>query len=75
MKKKEVIDLQAIGRRIANLLEKIGKNQTWLADEMGVTDSTVSDWVHGKRSMTLANLVAIGKLLKASLNYLAIGKN
>lgn len=37
-----------IGKRIRDRLALLGKTQSWLADEVGVSQATVSRWVKGK---------------------------
>lgn len=39
--------MNTIGKNIKNALENMNKSQKWLANELGVTDATVSAWITG----------------------------
>ncbi len=51
-----------------------GRNQKWLAFEMGITQASVSDWEVGKSSPTVENLEKISVLFEVSFEWLATGR-
>jgi putative transcriptional regulator len=57
---------------VEHKLEQIGKNQTWLADELGVSNNTVSNWAYGYRQIASKYLYAMADLLKLDVRQLLI---
>lgn len=53
-------------RHIPAWLRLRGLTQRDLAERMGVSEATVSKWIQGKQSMTVAQFVAISRLLTVS---------
>ena len=51
-----------------------GRNQKWLAFEMGITQASVSDWEVGKSSPTVATLEKISVLFEVRFEWLATGR-
>ena len=51
-------------------LEKHGRTQSDLAQELGVTQPTVSDWVNGECAPSLPNLIALSRVTGLSLDQL-----
>lgn len=45
-------------------------NQRELADEIGVTEATISRWLHGSREPKHKHLIALGEALNVSVSYL-----
>lgn len=50
---------QKFANFIKQRLEEVGKNQSWLSRRIGVTKSSVSDYIHAKN---FPNKKALGKL-------------
>ena len=42
----------------------------WLAEQLGVTDITVSRWTTNKNQPSVSQLIAVAKLLKVDINDL-----
>jgi transcriptional regulator with XRE-family HTH domain len=68
-----------IGGRIAQArfqrAAKLGRNvtQAWLAQEVGVSGPTVSQWESGITEPTISSLAKIAKALGVDAGYLAFG--
>jgi hypothetical protein len=52
---------------ISAFLGTIDKNQRWLAAEMGVADSLVSDWANDKRHPSLDNALKLQEISKGAV--------
>lgn len=51
------------GRMIREQRCALGKSQAWLADQIGVDQSAVSYWEHGRRAPSVEKQLAIAKAL------------
>lgn len=59
-------DIQtAIGREIRNKLSEKGRNQKWLSEQCGVSESCISMIIHGKMKPSIETAVRISKLIDA----------
>jgi transcriptional regulator with XRE-family HTH domain len=58
--------------KIKQVLEIRGLKQKWLADKMGVTEVTISNWVNNRTYPSIETLIAISKILKIELKDLFI---
>lgn len=56
---------RVIGKRIKDRREALGQTQTWLAEEVGVTQTTVSRWESGKDCPSRHHEPAIVRALRA----------
>ena len=63
-----------IGNRIKIARKHRGRSQEWLAEEIGVRQTSVSAWERGISDPTTENLSRIAQLLDASFEWLATGK-
>lgn len=52
------------------LLRSKGIKQKWLAEKMGVSEVTISNWVTEKSSPSKKNIEKLGDLLGVSINEL-----
>lgn len=62
-----------IGNRIKTARKFRKHSQTWLAEEVGVTQSSVQQWEAGKSEPTTNNLSLIAQALAVSFEWLATG--
>jgi putative transcriptional regulator len=62
-----------VGRRIAQLRDRLGMTQEDLAERLGVTRAKVSHWERGGHAPSLAQLIDLGKVLKTRLDRLLVG--
>lgn len=44
------LSAERCGKNIARLLQYFNRNQIWLAERLGVAESTVSNWISGRNS-------------------------
>ena len=63
-----------IGQRIKSARKLRQRSQKWLAEEVGVTQSSVSEWETGKSGLTVENLSLIAQLLNVNFEWLATGR-
>lgn len=63
-----------VGERIKNLRQQLGLTQAELADKVGFTSQTVSNWESGSREPDIEALVKLSSLFSVSLDYLLSGK-
>lgn len=63
-----------IGNRIKELRIKKGFTQSQLADELGFTSQTISNWESGAREPDIDALVHLAFLFDVTLDYLLLGK-
>ena len=52
-----------IAKRVSDLLKEKGLNQTYMAKEMGTTDSFISNMLHGRSKISLENLLAMCEII------------
>ena len=64
---------EAIGNNIKAELKKCGKTQKELAEEINVTEVTMSRWISGKRQPTVYGLYRIAKVLCVNMESLMEG--
>lgn len=65
---------RVMGARIKEARKLRNRSQKWLAEEVGVTQPSVSDWEKGTSSPSTANLSAIASLLDVNFEWLASGR-
>ncbi|AOZ48897.1 MULTISPECIES: helix-turn-helix domain-containing protein [Chromobacterium] len=63
-----------IGSRIKEARKARKQSQQWLADEVGVLQSSVSAWEIGRSEPTTENLSRIAQVLRVSHDWLATGR-
>ena len=63
-----------IGQRIKFSRNKRGRSQKWLALELGITQTSVSDWERNENLPSTENLAAVAVLLNVSFEWLATGR-
>lgn len=63
----------SIGKRIADLRNKLGLTQQELADRLYVTDKAVSKWEREGGEPNLQALIEMSKIFEVSLDYLLTG--
>jgi transcriptional regulator with XRE-family HTH domain len=59
---------------LKEILAEKGIKQTFVANKLGVSNTTVSLWVQGKTEPTLANLKKLSEVLFVDANTLINGK-
>ncbi|WP_274570652.1 helix-turn-helix domain-containing protein [Neisseria leonii] len=62
-----------IGNRIKLARKTAKRSQQWLADEIGVHQTSVTQWETGKTDPTTENLSRIAQVLDVSFEWLAKG--
>ncbi len=55
---------------LKELLKSRGVKQNWLAQRIGVSQVTMSNWVTGKSSPSKKNLIKLSEVLNVHLNDL-----
>lgn len=73
MKKKEILDIKAIGHRIRSEREKLGISRSDFAELIGLSEYYVGQLERGERQMSLPVLIKIAKCLHISLDHLILG--
>ena len=63
-----------IGNRIKSARLARDKKQDWLAEEIGVRQSTISAWERGKKDPTTENMSRVAKALAVNFEWLATGR-
>lgn len=59
---------------LKEILAEKGIKQTFIADKLGVSNTTVSLWVQGRTEPTLTNLKKLSEVLSVDVNTLVNGK-
>lgn len=59
---------------LKELLKSKGLKQKWLAEQLGVSEVTVSNWCSGKSLPSQTNHVRISQILKVSKKSIKISK-
>jgi transcriptional regulator with XRE-family HTH domain len=62
--------MNKFSERLKDCLIEKGYKQKALAKGIGVSESTVSDWLNKKKQPTADNIVAVAKFLSVSCDYL-----
>ena len=62
-----------IGNRIKLARRERGKSQEWLAEEVGVRQTSVSAWERGSADPTVDNMSRVSQVLNVSFEWLAKG--
>lgn len=62
-----------IGKRIKLARQTRKKSQSWLSQEVGVTQSSISEWETGNTDPTTDNLARVAKVLSVNFEWLAKG--
>ena len=60
-----------LGLKVKNRLDEIRETQTWLAEQLGLSNNAVSKWISGASEPKFSNLCDMAKHLKCSVGYLA----
>ena len=63
-----------IGHRIREARKIRGYNQQWLAEQVGVSQPSVSDWESGRNDPTMDNLAMAARVLNVHIEWLATGR-
>lgn len=63
-----------IGSRIRSARKRRARSQKWLADQVGVSQPSVSDWESGNTDPTTDNMSAIARVLEVGYDWLATGR-
>lgn len=53
--------------KLTKVLERLGKRPTWLANEVGVTEATVRNWLGGKKPDLDSYLSLVDALARAGV--------
>jgi transcriptional regulator with XRE-family HTH domain len=56
--------------KIKQILELRGLKQKWLADKLGVTEVTISNWVNNRTYPSIETLISISNVLKIEVKDL-----
>jgi|APGre2960657444_1045066.scaffolds.fasta_scaffold89577_2 transcriptional regulator with XRE-family HTH domain len=56
--------------KIKQILELRGLKQKWLADKIGVTEVTISNWVNNRTYPSIETLISISTVLKIEVKEL-----
>lgn len=64
------VDKLLLGRRVKAKLKEMRKTQSWLAEQLDLSNPAITKWMQGKSDPTLGNLREIAKLLGCSVGYL-----
>lgn len=64
---------KVIGPRIKEARQLRDRTQKWLADEVGIKQSSVSAWEVGKTDPSTDNLSTIARVLQVNFEWLATG--
>ncbi len=59
--------------RIGPTLKEQGRKQRWLADQVGIHESVVSDWVNGRRTVDELRARQISKIMGVPFILLFLG--
>ncbi len=62
MTKKKTRSVEVISEQLKRLIEGSDLSRYRIAKETGISQATLSGFVHGKRSLSLANIDKIGEL-------------
>lgn len=63
-----------VGSRIRELRTEHGDNQVALAEKIGVSQCTISQWEYGYYLPTIAHILALCKLYNSTPNYILLGE-
>ncbi|NHQ81540.1 helix-turn-helix domain-containing protein [Chromobacterium vaccinii] len=63
-----------IGNRIREARKARNRTQKWLADEVGVKQSSACGWELGKTEPTSENMSRVAQALRVSFDWLATGR-
>lgn len=69
------MDQEKIGKFIAECRKEAGYTQASLADQLGITNRSVSKWENGKSLPDASNMLELCKLLNISINELLTGEH
>jgi transcriptional regulator with XRE-family HTH domain len=67
--------MDEISQRITELLDSMGKTQSWLSEKSGVGRTTLNNWINNGASPKVKDLVNIAMALGVSLEWLATGSD
>lgn len=65
------MDKMLLGRRMKAKLKDMRKTQSWLAEQLGLSNPAVTKWIQGKADPTLSNLREMARLLNCTVGYLS----
>ena len=63
-----------VGLRVWQCREQMGMSREQLAERLGISPQYVSDIERGKKCMSMAIFVELGRVFRLDLEYLAYGK-
>jgi len=64
------MEVKKINNRLRVILAEQVKTNRWLADQMGVSEMTISRWTTNKIQPSIAQFVALSKILNVELKDL-----
>ena len=67
------MNIHATGDNIKNLCKRKGLTLGILADRIGVSDCTMSNWVNGRRQITAYGLLRVSRVLGVTMEELMEG--
>lgn len=65
-----MISVEIVRCRIPELLFRLGKTQSWLADQTGYSRQRISDYVNMRDLMSLKTALVVAHILRCSMNDL-----
>lgn len=74
-KKNVTIDMESTGKEMSRRFSKKQMNYTDIANELGVSISTVSYWMNGKKLPSLSHIMEIAEMLDCTVEDIVIMKN
>lgn len=69
-----MLDMNGLLLRIEAILDANGGSKRSLTDDLGISNSSFSDWHKGKGKPSLETMVKIAEYLHVSLDFLVYGK-
>jgi putative transcriptional regulator len=66
---------EALGANLAQARSEAGFTQREAAAELGIGDSSLSDWERGDRAPNVFTLARLAEIYKTSLDYLVLGRH
>lgn len=62
--------IEIIKKRLKEEIVSTGKTQTWIAEQLKINQSNISDYVNGKQVPKIDTFAEICKLLDLNANYI-----
>lgn len=73
--KHKAIDMEKTSEKLAKVFEQKGMTYSDIAKEFGVSVSTVSYWMNGKKLPSLSHIVEIAGLVGCTIDDLIVSKS